>query len=340
MKGSLVLKDDATFDDILAEVDRIGNGFLALVDQDNKLVGVVADGDIRKAVLAKNYDLDSLINRNPVVAKKDTPHEVVRNQLKKIHRQQMPIVDDENRLVDIVILNEFNAETQPNWVVIMAGGLGSRLGELTRETPKPMLEVNGKPILEYIMRNFEEFGFRKFVLCVNYKAEIIENYFGDGSKFGYQVKYTYENKRLGTAGALSLLEDEFSEPLFVSNGDVITNLDFKDMLHFHEQHSSEATMVIKRFSQQVPYACVEFSGQNDLIFLKEKPMYNHYVNAGVYLLNASILKLVPKEEFYDMPTFFEKLVEHKNTVKVFKMDDYWLDIGRPTDYEKIKRDFE
>ena len=339
MKTPLVLTESTTVDDVVRGLDANGIGFLAVVDAENKLLGIVTDGDLRKALLRGEYNLENLINRNPTTVNDKVPYVMVKRQLREIHRQHMPVVSDTGELVDIVVLTEFSTPTKDNWVVIMAGGLGSRLGELTKETPKPMLEIEGRPMLHHIMDNFSDMGFRKFYLCVNYKSHIIEDYFKDGSHLGYEVKYTHETKRLGTAGALSLIEQEMQHPFFVINGDVITNVDFSDMMNYHITSGSKATMCIKSFSQEVPFACVEFSEDGDLQRLREKPSYEHFVNAGIYILNGELLPQIPKDIFYDMPTFFEQQVENGEVVKIFRMDDYWLDVGRPDDYKRVKQDF-
>jgi len=339
MKTPFILTEQTTVHEIVTALDQSGIGFLAIVDPSDKLIGIVTDGDLRKAILKDQFNLDEVINRNPITADERVPKEALKRKLRSIRRHHMPIVNSEGTFIDLFILNDFQVPTKDNWVVIMAGGLGSRLGELTKDTPKPMLEIEGRPIIQHIMESYAESGYRKFVLCVNYKSHIIEEYFDDGREFGYEIIYTHENKRLGTAGALSLIEQDWDHPFFVTNGDVISNVNFEDLMSFHTSSDSRATMCIKSFSQEVPFACVEFSKDQDLLELKEKPSYNYFINAGIYVLDGDLLSQIPKDVFYDMPAFFEELVAKDNQVKVFRMEDYWIDVGRPDDYKRVKEDF-
>jgi len=206
MTDRFILKDDSTLYDVLRILDSNGNGFLPIVNDEDQLLGIITDGDLRRGILNKTIELEAIINKSPITAKYGTSHVVIKKQLREIHRRQMPVVDENNKLIEIVVLDEFEFVPKDNWVVIMAGGLGSRLGELTRDTPKPMLNVGGKSILQGIIEHFKSQGFCKFVLCLNYKAEIIEDYFQNGDWMDVEIKYTKEQKRLGTAGALSLID--------------------------------------------------------------------------------------------------------------------------------------
>jgi len=332
----LILDKDTTLDEAVRLLDSNGNGFLPVVDAENKLIGIITDGDLRRGILNKTLDLQSIINKNPTVEKAGISSVAVKRRLMELHRRHMPIVDEDGKLVDVVILNDFEFIRKSNWVVIMAGGMGTRLGDLTKNTPKPMLEVGGKPILQRIIEHFKSQNFVRFVLCVNYKSEVIENYFGNGEKFEVEIRYTKESKRLGTAGALSLIDFEISEPFFVVNGDVLTTINFEDFLNFHTVSHSAATMCVKRYAYEVPYACVDFDEQMNLLHLKEKPSYDYHINTGMYVLEPSVLKNITYDEYLDMPGLFEALVQDKNTTKVFKIDDYWLDVGKYDDFRKAQ----
>ncbi len=339
MKNKILLYNSTTtFDQVMLALDNTGIGFLALVDEAGVLQGIVTDGDVRKAFLKKTYTLDSIINKTPVTALFGTPNASIKSELLKIHRNHMPVVDESGVLKDIVVLNDFAVSSRPNWVVIMAGGVGSRLGDLTKHVPKPMLELGGKPMLLHIIENFERLGFRNFILCINYKAEVIKRYFKDGSRFGVNIEYTHEKMRLGTAGALSLIQREIKHPFFVVNGDVISSTDFVDFLDFHENSKSQATMCIKSYNQSVPFACVEFNDNDELLELREKPIRNYHINTGMYILNPEVINRVPKDEFFDMPTLFKQMVQDGSRIKVFRMDEYWIDVGRPDDYARSQKD--
>ena len=330
----LQLKADSQLDEALRLLNSNGNGFLPAVDEKGKLVGIITDGDIRRGILNKTLDLGSIINKKPITAKFGTSPVAIKRQLRELHRRHMPVVDDEGVLRDVVVLDSFEIISKPNWVVIMAGGLGSRLGELTKSTPKPMLEVGGKPILLGIIEHFRSQGFGKFVLCVNYKAEVIENYFKDGASFGVEIKYTKESKRMGTAGALSLIDFDMEAPFFVVNGDVLTTINFEDFLNFHKTNESSATMCVKNFAFEIPFACIEFDNESAITALKEKPSTEYFVNTGMYILNTDVLKKIPANDYFDMPQLFELLLEQKIKSKVYRIDEYWLDLGRPEDLDK------
>jgi dTDP-glucose pyrophosphorylase/CBS domain-containing protein len=330
----LVLKDNSVFHDAVKLLDENGTGILPVLDKEKKLIGIITDGDIRRAILNNTYDLEKVINHNPKTIKyRSKTHSEIKSYLKAIHLRHMPLIDEEGRLVEVVTLDDSEFKLKDNWIVIMAGGLGSRLGELTKEIPKPMLEVGGKPILRAIVENFKSFGFHRFVFCVRYKSHIIEDYFGDGSDFGVEIRYTREKERMGTAGALTLIPFKMEKPFIVVNGDVLTVIDFIEFLDFHYKEKSIATMCVKKYQFQFPYATIEFDESNKLQALKEKPIHNYYVNTGMYILSPEAIKYIPNNSFYDMPSLFESLLENETT-KVFRYDDYWLDIGRPEDYEK------
>ena len=330
---------NATFEEALTMLDQNGNGFLPVVDKDGKLYGVITDGDLRRGVLDKNLTLDAIINKNPIVEKTTTSEFDVKMKLKELHRRHMPIVDENGVLIRVVVLNNFEYVSKNNRVVIMCGGMGSRLGPLTKDIPKPMLLVGGKPILLEIIEYFKSQGFCKFILCVNYKSEVIEDYFQNGEKFGIDIKYTKEVKRLGTAGALSLIEEILVEPFFVVNGDVLSSVNYEHFLEFHNNNTAAGTMCIKSFSNEIPYACIEFNEHSDLLALKEKPSYDYFINTGMYILDPDVLKYIPNDVFFDMPSLFEILVDNKEITKVFTNEEYWLDIGNPSDYERGKKDF-
>jgi len=336
--NNLILTPQTTLEEAILMLDRNGNGFLPVVNSEKVLIGIVTDGDLRRGVLNKTLNLNSIINKNPQVAYKGTSHIDVKRKLKALHRRHMPVVDKDGKLIEVVVLGEFEFVPKKNWVVIMAGGLGSRLGELTKSTPKPMLKVGEKPILHSIIEHFKSQGFCKFLLCVNYKGEVIEEYFEDGTAFGVEIRYTWENKRMGTAGALSLIDFEMQDPFFVVNADVLTSINYEDLLNYHEVNEASATMCVKKFEVEVPYACVDFNDNNDLLALNEKPSYQYHVNTGIYVLAPSVLSKIPTNVFFDMPTLFEELAQEKQNPKVFLMEDYWLDLGKPDDYKKGNAD--
>ena len=328
-----------TFENIIKSVDSFGIGFIAVVDDENKLLGIVTDGDIRKALLAQRKEVKEIINTKPLTLLYTTPKSQIISFLENKRRYHMPLVDENNFLKEVFLLNDFDKQYKPNKVIIMAGGLGSRLGELTQRIPKPMLEVKGKPIISYIIESFKSQGFNKFILCVNYKKEIIEEYFNKGENIGVSIEYITEEKRLGTAGALSLIDPgTLQDPFFVVNGDVISNLDYQVVLDFYTINKADALMCAKEMSQTNPYAEVVLDENHNLISLKEKPKTHFNINLGIYMLNKEILNLLPKNEFFDMPNLFLKAKENDSSVKVFLANEDWIDIGKPKDYLSLKNE--
>lgn len=338
MKNRLVLNNETKFNDAIKLLDLNGNGVLPVVDENEKLLGLITDGDVRKAILNNNLDLEHVINKNPHKLNQSLSKNQIVNFLKKIHRRHVPLVDDENKFIKIFTLDEIDFNLKPNWVVIMAGGLGTRLGELTKDTPKPMLKVGAKPMVEHIIDMFVSHGFTKFMLSVNFKAEVIKEYFGDGSKFGIEVKYLEEKKRLGTGGALSLIDTELNEPFFVTNGDVLSSLDYEKLLNFHKEQNTTATMCIRKDSYQIPYGVIEIDEENNIKAMKEKPIKEFFINTGIYVLEPKVLEFVPKNEFFDLPSLFDVLKTDGKVIKSFEITDYWIDMGKPSDYEKVQKD--
>lgn len=332
------MSDAVSFKDAIKILDRNGNGFLAVTDKINKLLGVLTDGDIRRAILDNKTELKDIINKNPVFMNIKESRQSIVYELKKIHRKHMPLVDDNMILKDIIVLDEEDFNLKPNWVIIMAGGLGSRLGDLTKNTPKPMLRVGGKPMIEHIINMFKSHGFTNFILSVNYKSEVIKEHFKDGKKFGIRVKYIEEEKRLGTGGALSLINFKLNESFFVTNGDVLSSLNCDEILDFHNANKAHATMCIRKDSYQIPYGVIEVGDDNNIIDIVEKPVKEFHINTGIYVLHPDSLKHIPKDKFFDLPNLFDILKKSDKVIKSHEINNYWVDMGSPGDYEKINRD--
>jgi len=320
-----------------------GNLQIALVvDSENKLLGTVTDGDIRKAILAGkdlNITAGEAMRSRPITSASKTPRAAILKLMREKRIHQMPLLDDQGRVVDVLTVDDMiGAAHKPNAVVIMAGGLGSRLHPLTEETPKPMLKVGGKPILETIIQSFIDQGFTNFFISVNYKANIISEYFGDGSRLGAKINYLHEKSRLGTAGGLSLLPREIHAPIIVMNGDLLTRISVDALLDFHERESAVATMVVREDHYQVPYGVVEVDG-TQIVGVEEKPIQRHLVNAGIYVISQDGLNNIPGDTFYDMPTHFAKLAANGHRTAAFPLHEYWVDIGRLDELERAQREW-
>jgi len=338
----LTVSPDATIRQVLETIDK-GNMQIALVVEENLFLGTITDGDIRRGFLnGKGLDdsIAGLYNTNPVKGYLSQPKEDLVQLALARGVKQLPMVDDEGRLVGIEMIDDYlRVSEKPNVVVLMAGGLGTRLRPLTVDTPKPMLTVGSKPILETIIENFSRYGFRNFFLSVNYKAEKIRDYFGDGHKQGVTIGYLNEKNRLGTAGALGMLPKEIDSPIIVMNGDLLTNVNFEHLLNYHLLTGADATMCVREYEVQVPYGVVHTEGAT-IESIVEKPTHQYYVNAGIYVLNPETLETIPPGEFFDMPQLFQNLIEAKQKICSFPIREYWMDIGQPRDFEQANNDYE
>jgi NDP-sugar pyrophosphorylase family protein len=313
-----------------------------VVDEEKKLLGTLNDGDIRRAIL-NGFSLENCIKdiyyKKPSVCNyKDSKEKIIKTAiLNKVY--QIPIVDDENRLVDVEDLaNLLGGNIYRNKVVLMAGGLGTRLHPLTLDTPKPLLKVGEKPILQIIIESFANYGFKDIIISVNYKSSMIKNYFQDGSRFNVNISYIEEDKRLGTAGALSLIKEKIKEPFFVMNGDLLTNVNFEHLLDFHIRGKTLSTMCVREYEYQIPYGVIE-TKEDKILSIVEKPIQKFFVNAGIYLLSPEVLSLIPKDTFYDMPTLFDELIKNDKNVLSFPIHEYWLDIGQMDDFKRAQNEF-
>lgn len=339
---NILLKPTSTLKEALQIIDSGSMQIALVVDENTKLLGTITDGDIRRGLLndmSMSDTIENIIYKSPTVCKiEDTKEQILEIAVsKKLH--QIPIVDKEGRLVGVEEIDDLlKQKTETNKVVLMVGGMGTRLRPLTEHTPKPMLKVGNKPILETIILNFKKYGFINIVLCVSYKSEIIKKYFGDGSKLGVNIEYIHEKKRMGTAGALSLIRDNLSEAFFVMNGDLLTNINFEHMMDYHLSSNSVATMGVREYDFQVPYGVVNVDGE-DIISIIEKPLHKFFVSGGVYILDEKVLSLIPDNEFYDMPTLFEKIIEKELKTISFPIREYWLDIGRMDEFEKANNEY-
>jgi dTDP-glucose pyrophosphorylase/CBS domain-containing protein len=338
----IVVKESSSILDVLKIIDESSKQLAIVVDDNNKLLGTISDGDIRRAIL-KNIPLTESVKniyfKNPTTADINNSREEIINicKVKKIH--QLPIVDAEGNILGLEVLDELiSREKKLNKAVLMVGGLGTRLQPLTESIPKPMLKVGNKPILETIVQKFAEFGYTNIVMCVNYKSDVIKKYFGDGAEFGVSIEYVLEEERMGTAGALSLLKEKITEQFFVMNGDLLTNVNFEHLHNFHVSNNSMGTMCVRDYDFQVPFGVVDIENTK-ILSITEKPLHKFFVNAGIYMFNPEVLDFIPQNKFYDMPSLFKKLISEGKNINSFPLREYWLDVGRIEEYEKANKDF-
>ncbi len=346
--SDLCIPPTASIKEAMACIDRNAKEIVLVVDEHNHLLGTVTDGDIRRAILA-SFDLDSpvkqlLENRackpkpKPVTALKGTSEPELLSLMKEDFLRHIPLLDDQQHLVDLVMFRDLvEGGELPLQAVVMAGGYGNRLRPLTDTLPKPMLPVGDKPLLELIIGQLRESGIRSVHVTTHYKGDVIERYFGDGRKHGVQLSYVGEGEPLGTAGALCRLA-ECQEPLLVINGDVLTSVDFRAMLNFHEDNSADMTIAVKQYDIEVPYGVIESNGV-EITGISEKPVIRQFVNAGIYLMNPGVCSLIPEGRRYDIPDLVRRLVEEHYRVVSFPVREYWQDIGRLEDYQRALTDY-
>ncbi|MBS3962537.1 MAG: nucleotidyltransferase family protein [Sandarakinorhabdus sp.] len=327
----------------LACIDRAGSQMVLVVDDRRRLLGTLSDGDARRGLLnglSLADQVTAAMHKTPTVARSSESRHSMLSLMRQRGLRQMPVLDAEGIVVGMEVVEDFlNTLERENWVVIMAGGLGKRLEQLTRDTPKPMLRVGSRPLLETIVLGYAAQGFKRFYLAVNYKAEQIEHYFGDGSGFGVEIRYVREQQRLGTAGPLSLLPEVPAEPIVVTNADLLTKENFGDMVDRHAASGADATMAVRDYEMQVPFGVVrERNGYIEAIH--EKPIQSFTVSAGIYVLSPPVLALVPKATQFDMPELFDIIVQKGLSARCHRIDGYWLDIGRLPDYERANIEFD
>ena len=340
---STLVSPDYTVKQAIEVISKVSLQVALVVNSERKLIGVVTDGDFRRAIL-KGIELEAPVTKIMAQSPTTAFYRKERGTLLKIMRNKkirhLPLLDEQGVVMGLFTLFEiFEKKEKCNQVVIMAGGLGTRLGDLTKNAPKPLLKVGKKPILETLISNFIEQGFNNFILSVNFLGSQIVEYFGEGSAWGVNIQYLQEPQKLGTAGSLSLLSDmSRTEPIIVMNGDILTKVNFSQLLDFHHDHKAEATMCVREYDFQVPYGVVVLN-QEKISSIVEKPIQTQFVNAGIYVFSPSMLKLVPKDSYFDMTDLFHLLLKNNKTVIAFPLREYWIDIGRSEDLEKANHEF-
>lgn len=338
---------DSSIHDAVTLMDTNHMGIVLVVDDERRLVGTITDGDVRRGILA-NIDVrqpvSSLLARKagsrfaePITAPSDAGRSTYLELLKQHSIMHLPIVDNNQRITGLVTLDEFLPDREiPLQAVVMAGGKGSRLRPLTDDTPKAMLPVGDRPLMEIIIKRLRAAGIQRVNVTTHHNSEKITEHFGDGRDFGVQLTYVTEERPLGTAGALGLMEAP-QDTLLVINGDILTQVDFRAMLNFHKEHHGDLTVAVRQYDMRVPFGVVECEGAS-VRRLTEKPALNFFVNAGIYLLEPVVYQYIPNGEHFDMTDLIQRLLDEGRHVVSFPIREYWLDIGLPADYEQAQKD--
>ena len=337
----IAISPESSIRDALILLDKEALRIALVVDAAEQLLGVLTDGDIRRGLL-RNCTLQSpvsdVMNPNPLTAEQGTSR---RDLVKLMTRKKLlsiPLLKD-GKVIGLETLQTADDPVQyDNPVFLMAGGFGTRLKPLTDACPKPMLKVGDKPILEIVLNSFIRAGFHNFYISLHYMPEQIQAYFGDGSRWNVSISYIYEQEPLGTGGALGLLPDSLPDlPLILMNGDLLTTVDFEQLLQFHTKQKADATMCVRDYEYQIPFGVINGEG-NRVIAMEEKPIQRLFVNAGIYVVSPKVRKQVKANQRIDMPTLLEQNIEQQNAVLMFPIHEYWLDIGRIDDYQRAQID--
>jgi len=339
----LFISITATLKETIQILDLNGQQICLVVDNNHRLLGTVSDGDIRRAILhgtPLGDPVNGTMNSSPHVAYENATTEELTHLMVSNNVNQIPILSVDDKVIGLETLAHQAKEAHTdhdNWVFLMAGGLGTRLKPFTDNQPKPLMEVGDTPILETIIIRCVAQRFRKFYISINYKADMIRSFCGDGSKWGAKIHFLEEEEPLGTAGSLSLLPEIPSKPLIVMNADIMSDVNLRNLLDYHKDQSSSATMGIKEYDLQIPFGVVKTNGTL-ITHVEEKPIQKYFINAGVYAINPDILGLVEPNRPMDMTDLFE-LAIHKNlNTSAFPVFEQWADIGRLEDLERARKE--
>ena len=340
-----ITSEKANIRQVISTIENGGLRIALVLNNENKLLGTICDGDIRRGLL-RGLDLESpiksIIKENFVRANPKTTKKEILEMFKKDAISQIPIINFDNEIVGLEISEDLLPKSSklflPNYALLMAGGRGERLKPITNDCPKPLLPVNGKPILEIILEQCINSGIRNFYISVNYLGDKIINYFEDGSKWNVNIQYLKVNKPLGTAGALKMLPENIKNPILLINGDVLTKTNFKDVLKYHEINSGDITICAREHLLSSPFGVIEVDGISFKSII-EKPSFKQLVNAGVYVLDSKIIKFIKLDEYCDMPDFIELAKNLNKRIIVYPIHEYWLDIGKPESLNKALDDW-
>ncbi|MGQ7274405.1 nucleotidyltransferase family protein [Marinobacter sp. V034] len=339
---NILIRPDIALEQAISVLDKGGLRIALIVTNDQRLIGTLTDGDIRRALL-KHIPLDAPVKevmcRTPHVADADWSRDKMLSVMENLELLQIPIVDARGRVVGLETLHGLvERRTVRNPVFLMAGGFGTRLRPLTNECPKPLLKVGDKPILELILESLANAGFSRFFISTHYLPEMIHEHFGDGSQWGVSIEYVHEDEPLGTGGALGLLpKSSIDLPLIMMNGDLLTTVNYRGLLDFHVDQGSVATMCVREYEHQIPYGVVQTDGTY-ICSMEEKPVQKCFINAGIYVVSPELVHAVEKGRRVDMPTLLEQQMATNQKISMFPVHEYWLDIGKMDDFKKAQKE--
>ena len=339
------LSVNSSIKDAIEVLEREALKVVLVIDENNILRGIVYDGDIRRALL-KGFELsdkvDKAMRRNFLKVDEGSTNQEIDKMMRDNPIFHIPVLSSENKFLGLHVSNGGDLEKSfklNNPVLLMAGGRGKRLMPLTKDCPKPLIKVNGKPLLEIILEQCIDAGLRKFYISVHYLSQKIMDHFGNGEKWGVKIQYLHESKPLGTGGALSLLPKDLNYPLLTINGDILTKINLKQFINFHYNNKAEISLSGSEFYYESPYGVLEVDGIN-FKSIAEKPSFKHFINAGIYLINPSILKEIKSNVYLDMPDLLNMSLLKERKIVVYPMYEYWLDIGRVDNLNKANLEWD
>jgi dTDP-glucose pyrophosphorylase len=334
-----LLGADATLQQAIRNLDESALQIILIAAPDGGLVGTLTDGDIRRGLLRGlrlDSPIESIIQRSPLVVPPNLDRSTVMQFMRSNRFHQLPVVDEQRQIVGLHLWDDLVMPgSRPNLMVIMAGGQGTRLRPHTENCPKPLLPVGGKPMLEHIIERAKGEGIRHFVLAIHYLGHMIEAHFGDGSRWDVSIEYLREDAPLGTAGAIGLMREPPQAPFIVTNGDVLTDIRYAELLDFHDRNAAVATMAVRLHEWQHPFGVVRIKG-GEIVGFEEKPIARTHINAGIYALDPAVLTCLQAGERCDMPTLFERAAQRGMRTVAYPMHEPWLDVGRLDDYTKAQ----
>ncbi|MFH0881297.1 MAG: sugar phosphate nucleotidyltransferase [Lentisphaerota bacterium] len=332
--AATLAREADSIQDIMRRINWASMEIILVVDEKGSLIGSVTDGDIRRGLLA-GLDLDKpvslIMNRNPVMVPLGTAHQDMLDIMRRRSIHHLPVVDNENRPIRLERMESvIDQLASGQGAIVMAGGLGARLRPLTNDTPKPLLPVGGKPILDHILDGLKKSGIDDVVISLNYLGDQIRERVQNGREYDLSVNYVTERERLGTAGALSLIKPRPRRPFLVMNGDLLTRMNFAKLLDFQRENRHDLVMCVRKHQTLVPYGVVDIH-EGRITGLREKPVYEHFINAGIYVLDPSCIDRIPRNRYFDMTDLIQSVLDGGGTVGAFPIIEYWRDIGRPED---------
>lgn len=343
MFKEILIHPDTELNEAIESLDKAKQKILLVCNNKNKLLGTVTDGDIRRALIKSkslSIKIKNIMNKNYIYCLASDDQKTIKNKLFNHSLKHIPILNKKKEIKGIKSIKDFyNNDQLDNYVIIMAGGFGKRLQPLTNNLPKPMIQINGIPVLEIILKRFIDQGFKNFIFTVFYKKDKIIKYFKNGKNWNVNIDYISEDMPLGTAGSLSMFKKNFfKKPVIVTNGDLLTKFDYRSLIENHILNKNKFTVCVKKFDLKVEYGVVKIE-KNKIKKIDEKPVEQFFANAGIYLINPELINKLKKNLYLDMPSFINKLVKDNIKIDFFPMYESWIDIGQKAEYEKAKRTF-